>query len=296
MYKLDSIESCTLICQGVNDSYKVVTASGRYLLRVYRYQWRTLVEIEYEIAAVEYLSLMGVNVSVPLKDRMGNSVQQLSAPEGPRYAVLMSYASGDELAFSRHEDGAMYGRAVAKIHDITDKMTVNHERVLDGDYLIKKPMQVISPLVEYRYPALWEELKNGADKLFQRLKSIEPSQLKHGFCHGDLHGGNAHYDGSQLTFFDFDCCGYGYRAYDLAVFKWRAHLVDKLDMRWESFIQAYTEHRTLTSQELEAVDMFVAIRHLWIIALQIDVAVATGYLHEKFFAHHIGFLSSVMPK
>ena len=43
--------------------------------------------------------------------------------------------------------------------------------------------------------------------------------------HGDLQGYHANVgpDG-MLTFFDFDCGGYGYRAYDLAVFVWCCRL------------------------------------------------------------------------
>jgi thiamine kinase-like enzyme len=40
--------------------------------------------------------------------------------------------------------------------------------------------------------------------------------LEIGFCHGDFHGGNACQKDGSFTFYDFDCCGWGYRAYDLA--------------------------------------------------------------------------------
>jgi Ser/Thr protein kinase RdoA (MazF antagonist) len=45
--------------------------------------------------------------------------------------------------------------------------------------------------------------------------------LEVGSCHGDLHGWNAHIDQNMaLTVYDFDCCGVGWRAYDIAVFRW----------------------------------------------------------------------------
>ena len=50
------------------------------------------------------------------------------------------------------------------------------------------------------------------------MERLPISALQPGFCHGDASGGNAHISGRTITFFDFDCCGCGFRAYDVAVY------------------------------------------------------------------------------
>jgi len=80
-------------------------------------------------------------------------------------------------------------------------------------------------------------MREFAAKVRHRIEAVQP-QLNFGFCHGDLHGGNAAFDGDTITMFDFDCCGVGWRAYDIAVYRWL------LDMRsttsnWKPFLDAY---------------------------------------------------------
>jgi Ser/Thr protein kinase RdoA (MazF antagonist) len=92
--------------------------------------------------------------------------------------------------------------------------------------------------------------------------------LQAGFCHGDLHGGNAHRDQAQTqTFFNFDACGMGWRAYDIAVFRWSARLRRKEQERWEAFLRGYTEERSLRTLDIQAVPFFVAIRHVWLLGI-----------------------------
>ena len=58
------------------------------------------------------------------------------------------------------------------------------------------------------------------EELLDVLLNIPRDELDYGFCHGDFHGLNAHKNNKGITFFDFDCCGFGWRAYDIAVFRW----------------------------------------------------------------------------
>ncbi|WP_429842749.1 hypothetical protein [Brevibacillus sp. FIR094] len=50
-------------------------------------------------------------------------------------------------------------------------------------------------------------------------------------CHGDLQGNfNTNFcDDNTYTHFDFDLCGYGWRAYDLAAFKLSRILIEEDD-------------------------------------------------------------------
>ena len=81
---------------------------------------------------------------------------------------------------------------------------------------------------------------------------------KQGFCHGDFHAANAHLtEGNTVTFFDFDCCGFGYRAYDIAIFKWDSRLMgkEKETERWEAFLRGYMGLRDLSLELRGNVDI-----------------------------------------
>jgi Ser/Thr protein kinase RdoA (MazF antagonist) len=88
--------------------------------------------------------------------------------------------------------------------------------------------------------------------------------MDRGFCHGDFHGDNAHIEGDTVTLFDFDCCGPGWRAYDIAVFRWRWGDDEAGDARWAAFLEGYRSQRPIGERDLAAVPLFVAARALWL--------------------------------
>ncbi len=95
--------------------------------------------------------------------------------------------------------------------------------------------------------------------------------LDEGPCHGDIQGANCHAtDEGTVTFFDFECCGIGWRVYDLATLRWAAALNGADDTLWTAFLQGYTECRDVSDIALRAVPLFVLIRHIWWMGTQIQ--------------------------
>jgi Ser/Thr protein kinase RdoA (MazF antagonist) len=66
--------------------------------------------------------------------------------------------------------------------------------------------------------------------------------------------------------FDFNCCGVGWRAYDIAVYRWLLEMRN-LTSNWKPFLYAYQERRPLREIDLSAVPLFVAARYIWILGL-----------------------------
>ncbi len=95
-----------------------------------------------------------------------------------------------------------------------------------------------------------------------------------------------------MTFFDFDCCGFGWRAYDIAVFRWGARLNGKEMERWYAFLRGYQNERPLNDLDVEATDIFVAMRHLWLMDLHIRMGRDAGYgfLNDRYFDRGLEFL------
>jgi len=262
-YRIGAVTACALLHRGLNDSYLVETAHGRYVLRVYRAGWRTPDEIAYEIAALEHLRRKAVPVALPVRRRDGAAVDWLPAPEGSRAAVLFTHAPGHELDGSV-EDSRRYGRAVASVHRATDDFAPGHARFsLDLDHLLTEPMAAIRPFLCHR-PADLDFLETLASRLAQRIAALPAGEMDRGFCHGDFHGDNAHIDERAVTLFDFDCCGPGWRAYDIAVFRWRWGDDEKGNERWAAFLEGYRSLRPIGERDLAAVPLFVAARAIWL--------------------------------
>src|SRR5215467_1422020 len=107
-----------------------------------------------------------------------------------------------------------------------------------------------------------------AATLRERLSRLAMEPLDTGFCHGDVHDGNAFITEEQsITFFDFDCCGRGWRAYDLAVFRWSLEALGltpaAIGALWEAFLTGYREVRVVGQSDLAALPYFMIVRQVW---------------------------------
>ncbi|GAH43757.1 unnamed protein product [marine sediment metagenome] len=221
-YDIVAPDECKLFNIGLNDTYVVRTKDNkRYILRVYRACMRSLSDISYEMDILNHLNNKGVAVSVPLRRKDGRFVRSLAAPEGNRYVALFTYAQGKELTYNDESQAFQYGKAVAHVHAATEDFTSQYSRFpLDLRYLIDTPLKSIQPLLVHRMQD-WDYLQKLANRLHELIKALPMSILEKGFCHGDFHGMNANItDEGIITFYDFDCGGPGWRAYDVAVFRW----------------------------------------------------------------------------
>ena len=284
-YGLRTPLDCKLLSPGLNDTYLVTTAADRFILRIYRVGWRSHSDILYEIDVLNHLGRKGASVSLPLATAKGDFTLPLRAPEGLRYAVLFTYAPGQSVDELDDSYCRLFGGAVGEMHRATGDFTSQHERfALDLEYLIERPLRAIRPLLENRSED-WSHLQSLAQRLQAALAQAPLDVLDWGFCHGDLHTENAHLAGDTLTFFDFDCGGPGWRAYDIAGFRWSLNnfgrrVVPEHEHLWQAFLDGYAERRRIGTVDLEFVPAFVEIRHIWMIGLHAENAPDFGY--ERF--------------
>lgn len=291
MYSIEQPTECTFLSRGCNDTYVVKTADGpSYILRVYRYGWRTLAEISFELDALLHLTRKGISVSTPIPGTDGQVVRVLPAPEGNRYAALFTYASGKKLSFEK-SDAMHLGQALGNLHSAMDNFVSRHLRFeLNWEHLITIPLQRLEPILAHRSQD-WDFLHFFTDRLHKQLISLAPDDK--GFCHGDVHQANINIcQDNTLTFFDFDCCGAGWRAYDLATFRWSARREDRETEAWESLLRGYREARDLTAADLQAVPLFVAIRNIWLMGLHVGEVHwrGSGSMNDVYIDHHLTFL------
>ena len=288
-----TVADCRFYSGGFNDTYRVQTLDGSiYYLRAYRLQWRTLADIQWELDLLSHLQRKGFPAARPVPYQDGKLFCAVPAPEGQRYVALFREAPGSEISYDQEpaEMAQRYGQAVAEMHNALDDFSSPHLRFLkDMEHFVDRPLCNIEPFLAHS-PDDWDYLRQFAETLRQRILSMPADALEQGPCHGDLQGYHANVapDGT-LTFFDFDCGGHGYRAYDLAVFLWCCRLEDAVDVRWEPFLSSYRRTRSINNLDLEAIPLFVCARYLWHMGVHTQNSPdwGIGFLNDGYFDNHL---------
>jgi Ser/Thr protein kinase RdoA (MazF antagonist) len=278
-YELASV-TCRLYMVNVSDTYINQNEGETFFLRVYRKVHRTRSEVCFELAMLNHLHHKGVAVARPVPRRDGGLVNEVEAQEGRRYAVLFTAARGKEPSYDGDPEGMAerYGQAVARMHNALDDFGSEHARFrIDLEHLIDGPVGRIEPLLAHR-PEDWAYVQGFAARLRQRIVAAPGEALEQGACHGDLQSLHAHIDeAGTMTFYDFDFCGFGYRAYELAVFPWAARFDDQQAVWWPPYLKGYRAERPLSDLDVACVPLFVCARHLWHMGLHAEEAQGWGY-------------------
>lgn len=278
-YALSAPIKCQLLCVGDNDHYLVTTDSGRYVLRIYK-QDPSAVKTEtnylFELDWLKYLQEKRCLVAAPIPRKDGSFLGMIEVPEGLRRYVLFEYAEGDS-DFLNRKRAFLLGREIARIHLISNKFKTNHTKPpLDLHFLLEAPIQSIKQHLGDTYVDEQERLNELAIFLKEKILSLLSFKEKDwGLIGGDFHGFNQKFMNNRLTLIDFDLCGYGWRAYDLATFRWLqlsdlevgTHIIQTwINGRflvWRNFLSGYQSIRRLSLEEQEAIPLFVQIRQIW---------------------------------
>ena len=148
-----------------------------------------------------------------------------------------------------------------------------------------------------------------AEKLKHQLRKLPVTTPQWGICHGDLHKQNFLIDEQKrLTIMDWDCVGYGWRAYDVAVLRWSIGPAvgpegighPKTSEVYDAYLQGYHSLRSLGDVELQAIPYFVAVRAIWVVGEEIRQAIehawGTGWINDRYFDNFIKTLKGWMSE
>jgi Ser/Thr protein kinase RdoA (MazF antagonist) len=256
------VSDSRLHMSGVNDVYLVEAETGCYVLKIYRAGWRSEPEVLYELDLLAHLDREGISVALPVARRDGRRVVSLPALEGARPCVLFEHAPGQQPTWPFYEDEAesrLLGETLAAIHAAGETFASAHPRSPhDEASLLDRPLVAARPFLAHR-PTDWDYLQGLTERLRERLAQLVSRGLSWGICHGDFHCGNAFITGEgQVTVFDFDVCGAGWLAFDLA--RWKGNCEGKGEASWSAFLQGYQSRRRLEAADLEAAPLFVMLR------------------------------------
>jgi Ser/Thr protein kinase RdoA (MazF antagonist) len=212
----------------------------------------------------------GVSVSYAVRDLSGEVIQPLNAIEGQRYAVVYSFAEGRPVKVLDKEQLVIFGREMARFHNVAAVVrlggsdgevhagpSAEDRWTFDTETTLLRPLRQLEPY----YKELEEEYSwlNGAvGQAANRLAGVDNTVVSKGYCHFDFLPKNFHFDGTKITFFDFDFMGYGWLVYDLASFWQHLQLEiyagrmkqEEADSQFYIFLSSYRQVRALSDEEL----------------------------------------------
>jgi Ser/Thr protein kinase RdoA (MazF antagonist) len=294
-YELAAPIACTFLRRGFNDHYVVEAAGERYILRLYfqgKYYIESEADFRFELDLLDFLHSQGVPVANALRRRDGDLLGALETNGGVRHFALFSFAAGE---IGKKPDGQLarsLGTTVASLHGAADRFHTRHPRYhLNLRYLVDEPMQRIEGFLREQGREGVDRYRPAVQELRVQIDALPTTLPAYGIIHGDMHGGNCSVtEVGELTFFDFDHGGYGWRAYDLATCKGRL-----TGDAWDAFLDGYEQVRRLQPAEIESIPVFARIRPIWDIGDVLAMRTAWGN-HAEFGAKYADEIEATFSK
>jgi len=211
------------IQHGENTTFRVEAGKRRYLLRVHRAGYHSPEALHEELAWLRRLARVeGLAVPKPVRTVNGKShavVATIRLPE-PRWCALLEWVDGTFLGKRMPEKRIhQLGSLMATLHEHARGQPCRHRRYWTAGGLLGKDPKFgridaltgISRRDQSRIDA-------GRRITLARLRAFEQKfPARRSLIHADLHFGNFVVQGDRLGAIDFDDCGLGLHAYDLAV-------------------------------------------------------------------------------
>ncbi|WP_459502478.1 phosphotransferase enzyme family protein [Bacillus sp. C1] len=237
-----------------------------YVLRLTHSSHRSEKQVEAELDFLQYLKEQGAKIAGPYYSKSRKLVEGIEAIDGTFfYASLFSYAQGESVkgGASTHWKESLFeawGKAIGQLHRLTMKYPETEYR----DTWEKDEKAIVDELEEKR-------VKEIAYVLIDKIKALPIERESFGLIHGDIHQGNFHYDGKDLTIFDFDDTTYNYFIHDLAMVIYYSVLMtdwteeEKTQFAREQFKivkKGYESEHQLAEMWYESLPLFLRLRDI----------------------------------
>ena len=260
-----------LIKDRENIVYEITLPGGaRAALRLHRPGYQTEAAIRSELWWMKSLAEAGLPVPRPIPAANGDLVVGADG----RWATVVTWVDGEQFG-----DGATplgpdsgtverrfraLGGVIARMHDATDRLVrpQGFERPSwdSTGFLGEAPLWGRF----WENPALSEEeqslLARARDGAARALARHEAEQVDYGLIHADVLRENVLVRDESIALIDFDDCGFGFRAYDLATAEVQG-LEDPLNpLAGLALYEGYKAVRRRDAPRLGDVTLFVALR------------------------------------
>ena len=241
-YQLAPNSKCKLLKAGINHTYLLNINEQKSIFRIYSYNWRTAHEIREELRLLMLLKDEGLSIAYPIADTNGNYIQEIDAPEGKRYGVLFSYASGKKLSLYSAAQHYHVGVLMAKMHQVMEGLKL--DRVdYTVDILMINALNKIKPYIDQDSEE-FQFLAQTQTQLVEAFQKLPRETMRYGAVHMDIWFDNLNITKEgAITIFDFDFCGNGFLAMDIAYYLLQVIFVERDDTirqeKSENFLAGY---------------------------------------------------------
>ena len=278
--------------RGANRNFLVTSQDQRYVYRIYTdhdFYVRNPEAYRYELDLLAYLREYKLAVPEPVTTLDGERLSVMGTASdtgnGARCGALFHFFDGEEHVTWHPEVNEpvviSFGSAVAKIHQQADQFQVPYCRHhFDLQYLLNGPLQTLESILKERRGQDLAFFKDYADHMRRQISGLGKGKDVYGLIHADLHVGNILYNPDDgYCILDFDQCAFGWRAYDVATFKYNIietvpdHLTDEI---WRCFLEGYNRVRPLNQAELDCLPVFANAWTLWDIGETLVLATQWG--------------------
>lgn len=217
------VKSIKFIHHGENTTFRVLSTSNQtYLLRVHRNDYHTKAAIIEEMAWLSHLAKKGLSVPNPVLSKKGNLVETLEHEDigGSRNCSVFEWIHGYFLDKSiKPKHMFEVGQLLGDFQNNTPKGKTKNRQYWTAEGLVG-PNPKFGSLDNLADVSAKQQrtLTNARKSILKKLIQFEKKYpKKQGLIHADLHFGNILVTGKNLGAIDFDDCGYGFFAYDLAL-------------------------------------------------------------------------------
>jgi Ser/Thr protein kinase RdoA (MazF antagonist) len=269
-------ERLDFIAHGENTTFRVTTAGGRYLLRVHRplRHGRDTDQPAAVRSELEWLIALGtgsgVRVPEPVPAHNGDLAIVAEAGGAVRTCSLLRWVDGRIRERNpRPTHLRRIGEMMGRLHNHADGWTrpAGFTRIrwdwetFFGDVLVygDRPAREVWRLLPPRVRRRFERVAERAARVLPGL-GRDPGVF--GLIHADLHTRNAVFRGDRAALIDFDDCGFGYRAYDVAVALCELRHGFGYEAYRDALLTGYRAGRPLADDLVAHLDDLIAVREV----------------------------------
>ncbi len=205
-----------------NATFSVETESGaKYALRININSSRTLENMKAEIEWVRHLNrTSGIHTPTPIATLKDDYIAFGFHPESEREfrGVMYSWLDGEVLGDEP---------TLSQLHEVGRSIAILHQESLDFALSTESSLPTFNDFFWSTEDYLFSDksvlsdqdrnlIKEAHDLIMRYTNELYATSPVH-IIHADFHGWNLMWNENQLSIFDFDDCGFGLEAQDLAV-------------------------------------------------------------------------------
>lgn len=261
-----------LIMHRENSVFRVETTRGPAALRLHRQHYHSEAALESELAWMAMLAANGIKVPVPHATTRGKFLVNLSNEKTERMADLLTWLDGSPLGRTNeplsHDATIFYdiGATLARLHNLSDRWSLPQG--------FSRPHWNFDGLVGDApfWGCFWDisGITTGDSELLLRIRehcrrdlsALMKEGLSYGLIHADLVRENIMIAGTDVSFIDFDDCGFGFRMFDIATALLKNRNEPAYEAMEKNLFAGYESECQLAQHEKAALPLFLVLRSL----------------------------------